>query len=508
MPLKSPPNWHIIDKTSNQSFKKKTEMENLITELVFIPAPGVGHIMSTIEIAKLLVTRDHHLSITVLLINPPPTFGSCSAVTTYIQSLAKTKMDRISFIDLPQDKTPPVSKVPMAALTNCINNHCKYVRKIVANKMSQPGSARVAGFVVDMFCTGMIDVANEFNIPTYVFFTSNAGFLRFKLYIQTLYDYENQDIVVLSNSDSTIHVPSFAKPVPTKVFPGVFQTLEGLDFVLGSARRLRKAKAIIVNTFLELETHAIKSFSEDCTIPMVYPVGPILNLEGCSLKAAGNDEIITWLDSQPPSSVVFLCFGSTGSFDEFQVKEIANGLERSGYRFLWSLRRPPKDKRTRAPSDYEDLGTVLPEGFLQRTAGIGKVTGWVPQVAVLAHSAVGGFVSHCGWNSLLESLWFGVPSAAWPIDAEQQINAFEMVVELGLALEIKLDHKDFCNQKANKVVVTAEEIENGVRRLMNDKKVRTDVKEMREKSIAAVAEGGSSYASVGRLILDFKRNLL
>ncbi|CAI9277700.1 unnamed protein product [Lactuca saligna] len=486
-------------------------MANSTAELIFIPAPWVGHIMSTIEIAKLLVNRDNHLSITVLLINPPPSFGWSFAVTTYIQSLANTKMDRISFINLPQDKNSRVSKVPMATLTDCINNHCKYVRKIVAHKMSQPvpGSGQVVAFVVDMFCTGMIDVANEFNVPTYVFFTSNAAFLGFKLYIQTLSDDKNQDVVELSNSDSTIPVPCFVKPVPTKVFPATCHTQEGLEFILRSARKLRDAKAIIVNTFLELETHAIDSLSKEKTIPMVYPVGPILNLEAGAGKASSNDDIITWLDTQPPSSVVFLCFGSMGSFDEVQLKEIANGLERSGHRFLWSLRRPPSDQTTTASSDYEDPGTLLPEGFLERTAEIGKVTGWVPQVAVLGHGAVGGFVSHCGWNSLLESLWFGVPSATWPIYAEQQLNAFEMVVELGLAVEIKMDYKkDFVNQKAGKMVVTTEEIESGIRRLMEDYKLRKKMKEIREKSIAAVAEGGSSYASVGRLIKDFKRNLL
>lgn len=113
-------------------------------------------------------------------------------------------------------------------------------------------------------------------------------------------------------------------------------------------------------------------------------------------------------------------------------------------------------------------------------------------------------MSYCGWNSL-----FGVPSATWPIYAEQQLNAFEMVVELRLAVEIKMDYKkDFVNQKANKVVVTTKEIESGIRRLMEDYNLRKKMKEIREKSIAKVAEGGSSYASVGRLIKDFKRNLL
>ncbi|MFS7924704.1 putative anthocyanidin 3-O-glucosyltransferase [Helianthus anomalus] len=263
----------------------------------------------------------------------------------------------------------------------------------------------------------------------------------------------------------------------------------------------------MVNTFLELETHAVESLSGDISVPTVYPVGPILNLEGSSGKPS-DDDVIRWLDSQPPSSVVLLCFGSMGSFDEVQVKEIARALEQSGHRFVWSLRRPRSNGTTKVPSDYEDPGAVLPEGFLERTDGVGKVIGWAPQVALLAHSAVGGFVSHCGWNSVLESIWFGVPVATWPVYAEQQMNAFEMVVELGLSVEIKCDYiRDLFDPKAKTPIVSAEVIQNGIRRVMEDKEVRRKAKEMSEKSRAAVAKGGSSYAAVGNLIQDFISNI-
>ncbi|XP_076939319.1 anthocyanidin 3-O-glucosyltransferase 2-like [Bidens hawaiensis] len=479
-------------------------MANTVAELVFIPAPGLGHIMSTIEIAKQLVNRDHHLSITVLVINPPSS-DSGTPITTYIKSLAKNTTNRISFIELPKDEIPPMydPKAPVTSYGELVKSHCKSVRNIVAEKIN---SGRVAGFVVDMFCTCMIDVANEFNVPSYVFFTSNAGFLGFVLFIQTLYDNQNQDVIELSNSNTEISVPSYKKPMPTKVFPAIVQTKEALDFILQVARKSREAKAIMVNTFLELETHAIKSLS-DSNIPPVYPVGPILNLEGGKRKPF-DDEIIIWLDNQPPSSVVLLCFGSMGSFDEVQVKEIARGLEQSGHRFVWSLRGLPLDPTSNVPSEYEDPSVVLPEGFLERTGGLGKVIGWAPQVAVLAHEAIGGFVTHCGWNSLLESLWFGVPSATWPLYAEQQVNAFEMVVELGLAVEIKLDYKmDLFNPHAARIVVMAEEIERGIRQVMEDNEVRTKVKVMSAKSRSAVVEGGSSNASVGRFIQDFIRNV-
>ncbi|XP_024996068.1 anthocyanidin 3-O-glucosyltransferase 2-like [Cynara cardunculus var. scolymus] len=494
----------------NFKIHEPKEMAKTVAELVFIPAPGVGHIMSTIEIAKLLVNRDQKLSITVLVIKPPPSSGSGSAITTYIESLAKKSIDRICFIELLQDETLPIRdpKAPMTFFNKFINSHCKYVRNVVADMMTQPGSTRVAGFVIDMFCLAMIDVANEFNVPTYVFFTSNAAFLGFKMYLEIFCDDQNQD-VELSNLGAMIPVPSFIKPVPTKVFPSIMHTREGLDIALGLSRKLRKAKAIMVNTFLELETHAVESLSSDSSIPPVYTVGPILNLEGGAGKPL-DDDVMRWLDSQPPSSVVFLCFGSMGSFEKVQVNEIAHALERSGHRFVWSLRRPPSNETPNSnPSDYEDLRVVLPEGFLERTARIGKVIGWAPQVKLLAHHAVGGFVSHCGWNSMLESLWFGVPTATWPIYAEQQMNAFEMVVELGLAVDIKMDYTGNAhfNTKAEIVTVTADEIEDGIRQLMADDTIRKKVKEMSEKSRAAVTEGGSSYASVGRLIQDFIRNV-
>ena len=128
-------------------------------------------------------------------------------------------------------------------------------------------------------------------------------------------------------------------------------------------------------------------------------------------------------------------------------------------------------------------------------------------MAVLAHPAVGGFVSHCGWNSILESLWFGVPMATLPMYAEQQINAFELVVEMGLAVEIKLDYKiNVFNPKGNMVIV-APEIENGVRQVMEDNKIRFKVKETSKMSRHAVIQGGSSYGYIGSLVQDFISNL-
>ncbi|KAJ0088976.1 hypothetical protein Patl1_33205 [Pistacia atlantica] len=191
-----------------------------------------------------------------------------------------------------------------------------------------------------------------------------------------------------------------------------------------------------------------------------------------------------------------------GSFNEDQVKEIACALEQSGHRFLWSLRQPPPKGQFATPSDYTNPTDVLPKRFLDRTVKIGKVIGWAPQVSILAHKAIGGFVSHCGWNSTLESVWFDVPIATWPIGAEQQLNAFEMVIELGLAVEIKMDYRK------NQMIVKSREIEKGIKKLMeDDNERRTRVKEMSEKSRKTIMEGGSSFTSLGCFIDDVMSNL-
>ncbi|XP_031268648.1 anthocyanidin 3-O-glucosyltransferase 6-like [Pistacia vera] len=137
---------------------------------------------------------------------------------------------------------------------------------------------------------------------------------------------------------------------------------------------------------MELESNMIKSFSNgETNIPRVYSIGLILNLAGDSIDLGSGGskikaEIMEWLDDQPPSSVVFLCFGSMGSFDKDQVKEIACALEQSGHRFLWSLRQPPPKGQFAIPGDYTNPTDVLPKEFLDRTVKIGKVIEWTPQV--------------------------------------------------------------------------------------------------------------------------------
>ncbi|KAI7755342.1 hypothetical protein M8C21_025213, partial [Ambrosia artemisiifolia] len=335
-----------------------------------------------------------------------------------------------------------------------------------------------------MFCVAMIDIANEFEVPTYTYFTAGAATLNLMFYLQAKRDEENYDVTELKNSESgyELQVPGFVNPVPCKVLPEVALDKEGgSKMFLDIAKRFRESKGIIVNTFQALESHPLEYLpSSSNDIPPVFVVGPILNLEKKNLNDSKTDDILSWLNKQPESSVVFLCFGSMGSFNEKQVKKIAIALERSGHRFLWSLRRPAQKEKFDFPKEYEHFEEVLPEGFLARTSGVGKVIGWAPQIAVI---------------------WCGVPMAAWPLYAEQQLNAFQLVVELGIAAEIRMDYQmDTIGGGGSGMMVTVEEIEEGIRKLMSDGEMRKKVKDMKDKSRAAVVEGGSSHATIGKFI--------
>ncbi|GKV24515.1 hypothetical protein SLEP1_g34120 [Rubroshorea leprosula] len=355
-----------------------------------------------------------------------------------------------------------------------------------------------------MFCTPMIDLATEFGVPSYAFFTTNLAFLALMFHLQTQRDEQNMDTSKLNDSDSELHFPGFVNPIPAKVLPTVIVHKDCTPVIIDIARRFRETKGILVNSFMEIESHPLEFLSQSQVgnIPPIFPVGPILNLKGDGHDESSSGEfdvIMQWLDNQPPSSVVFLCFGSMGSFSEDQVQEIAYALEQSGHRFLWSLRKPQPKGAMSPPTDYSNFEEVLPEGFLERTAEVGKMIGWAPQVSVLAHPAIGGFVSHCGWNSTLESIWFGVPIAAWPLYAEQQFNAFQMVRELGLAVEIKMDYKSDSRLEIKEPpIVTAEEIKRGIVGLMEPQSdVRKKMKVISEKSRKASAKGGgSSYSSL------------
>ncbi|VYS53917.1 unnamed protein product [Arabidopsis thaliana] len=457
-------------------------------ELIFIPTPTVGHLVPFLEFARRLIEQDDRIRITFLLMKQQ----GQSHLDSYVKTISSS-LPFVRFIDVPELEEKPTlgTQSVEAYVYDFIERNVPLVQNIIMGILSSPAfdGVTVKGFVADFFCLPMIDVAKDASLPFYVFLTSNSGFLAMMQYLA--YGHKKDTSVFARNSEEMLLIPGFVNPVPAKVLPSALFIEDGYDADVKLAILFTKANGILVNTSFDIEPTSLNHFLGEENYPSVYAVGPIFNPKAHphpDQDLACCDESMKWLDAQPEASVVFLFFGSMGGLRGPLVKEIAHGLELCQYRFLWSLR-----------TEEVTNDDLLPAGFMDRVSGRGMICGWSPQVEILAHKAVGGFVSHCGWNSIVESLWFGVPIVTWPMYAEQQLNAFLMVKELKLAVELKLDYSVHSGE-----IVSANEIETAISCVMNkdNNVVRKRVMDISQMIQRATKNGGSSFAAIEKFIHD------
>ncbi|MQL73545.1 hypothetical protein Taro_005897 [Colocasia esculenta] len=198
--------------------------------------------------------------------------------------------------------------------------------------------------------------------------------------------------------------------------------------------------AMLCNTAKALEPTGTALLQKNTGVP-VFSIGPILppvtrSSAGRAGKVLGiaPEACIEWLDAHPPRSVLYVSFGSQNSVSAQQMLQLAAGLEASGRSFIWVIRPPfGFDLKGQFRAEW------LPEGFEERVRSSGRgllVRDWAPQLEILAHGSVGAFMSHCGWNSTLESLARGVPLIGWPMAAEQFYNVKMLEEEMGVCVEL------------------------------------------------------------------------
>lgn len=190
-----------------------------------------------------------------------------------------------------------------------------------------------------------------------------------------------------------------------------------------------KADAALFNSVEELDGAGLGYFRRKIRIP-VWAIGPIMKQDQPRVKGSVCG---AWLDSKPPRSIVYVCFGSQNTLTSSQMVEMAMALEASGRFFIWVV-RPPLGKEFEAELKTEEW---LPGGFEKRVEGRGLIVRkWVPQVEILSHESTGAFISHCGWNSTLEAISYGVPIISWPMAGEQFFNVKLLEGELGICVEL------------------------------------------------------------------------
>ncbi|KAJ0027550.1 hypothetical protein Pint_35767 [Pistacia integerrima] len=228
------------------------------------------------------------------------------------------------------------------------------------------------------------------------------------------------------------------------------------------------ADGIVINTFEELETEYVKEYKK-VKGDKVWCIGPVSACNKLKLdqaergeKASMNEKkCLQWLDSCERGSVIYASLGSICGLTGWQLIELGLGLEASNHGFIWVIRGGEKS---------EELESwILQEGFEERTKERGLlVRGWAPQVLILSHPAIGGFLTHCGWNSTLEGVSAGVPLVTCPLFAEQFYNEklVVQVLQLGVSIGVEIPANLGQEEKIG-VLVKKEDIEKAISILMD-----------------------------------------
>nr|WLF94736.1 UDP-glucosyltransferase UGT88E30 [Astragalus membranaceus] len=475
--------------------------------IVLYPGMGSGHLMSMVELGKLIITRHPSFHITILILTPPKINNNTptpknDSITQYIAFVSST-FPSITFLYIPTTQNSFPTSLPMHLLTLELsprnNHHVQHLLQSISK------TSNLKAVVLDFLTYSASKITTILEIPTYFYYTSSASLLALFLHFPTFHQNAKKPIKEI-HMHTAIQIPGL--PIMSlEDYPDDAKdpTSQSYRVLLDSAKIVRESVGIIVNTFDDIERRAIKALKEglcipDGIIPQLFFIGPVVsNSTSCEKD---ENECLSWLNSQPSQSVVLLSFGSMGSFSWTQLKEIAIGLEKSGQRFLWVVRcknelveRVDSDGGVeRVDSEKLSLDELLPKGFLERTKDKGMVVrNWAPQAAILSHDSVGGFVTHCGWNSVLEAVTYGVPMVTWPLYAEQKLNRVILVKEMKVALELNELENGF---------VSATELGERVKELMeleSGKEIRERIYKMKVSAKEARGGGGSSLVDLKRL---------
>nr|AFJ52995.1 UDP-glycosyltransferase 1 [Linum usitatissimum] len=468
----------------------------LAPHAICLPFPGQGHINPMLKLAKLLHQKGFHIT----FVN---TEFSHRRLLQSRASSFENLPGRFRFETIP-DGLPPsfdedATTQDVPSVCDSTKRTCSGPFKRLVSKLNDAASSvvpPVTCIVSDCMMGFTMQVAKELGIPNVMLSTASAcGFIGYLNYRKLLQKgiVPLKDASYLTNGylETRIDWIPGMEGIPLKYMPSFVRTTDPEEFMFNFAmeevENTQNASALIINTFDKLERKFVESVLP--TFPPIYTIGPLhlMDTRESALDSLGlnlwkeEHGCLEWLDRNEPNSVVYINFGSVTVMTSHQLVEFAWGLAHSGKPFLWVIR-----------SDLvKGESAILPREFSEEIKERGLLVSWCPQEKVLKHASIGGFLTHCGWNSTLESLTNGVPMICWPFFAEQHTNCWFVCEKLGVGLEIDNDIK-------------REEIDELVRELMDGEKG----KEMKRRAMewkksaedATLGESGLAYLNLEDMI--------
>ncbi|XP_030526540.1 beta-D-glucosyl crocetin beta-1,6-glucosyltransferase-like [Rhodamnia argentea] len=427
-------------------------------KVLMLPWLAHGHISPFLELAKRLSTRNFH----VYLCSTPVNLSSIKP------KISEKHSSSIELVELHLPSLPDLP--PHYHTTKGLPPHLMKTLQ-VAFDMARPGFSDIVNSIgPDLLLYEVLqpwapEVAKSHGLPAVCFSIIGAALLSFILHVLKNTCNEFPFEAIFLHDYELAKIIKAAEDAQDGGKDGAPRSVE------------RSSNFILLKTFRQLEgkyMDYLSSFSGK----KVVPVGPLVEEPS---NTEDGDNIIEWLDKREKSSTVLLSFGTEYFLTEKEREEIASGLELSNVNFLWVIRFPVGESM--------ELEEALPEGFLERVRGRGLVIdGWAPQGKILEHPSTGGFVSHCGWGSVMESMKSGVPIIAMPMQFDQPMNT-RMVGEVGVRLEVKRNESgDLERLEIAKVIrdVVVEKAGEGVRK--KAKEMSDSIRKKGEGELEEVAD--------------------
>ncbi|XP_038892836.1 UDP-glycosyltransferase 89A2-like isoform X2 [Benincasa hispida] len=449
--------------------------------LLVFPFPAQGHMLPLLDLTHHLAS---HGGFTITILVTPKNLSVLHPL------LSAHSSDSVRTLVLPLPHHP---KLPNGVENiKDIGNHGNVPILLALRQLHDPivewfnsHSSPPNAIISDFFLGWTQSLADRLQIPRIVFYSSGAFLVNVMDYcwIHTK----------TTNLRSSITIPNIPNSPSFEREHWSFMSLKyqdsDPDWVLLRDDAMANANSwgSVFNTFENLEHDYLEHLRKERGEGRVFGVGP-LNLigdkDGRNPIRDSSLKVLTWLDGCPDDSVVYVCFGSQKKLNRQQMEALASGLEKSGTRFVWVV-------QTIHQTDGGFNG--IPIGFEDRVSDRGiLVKGWAPQVAILNHRAVGGFLSHCGWNSVLESIVGGVMILGWPMEADQFINARLLVEELGVAVRV-------C--EGTNSVPESDELGKVIAESMSgDSPEKMKAKALKREAVEAVRSNGSSWKDMQDLV--------
>ncbi|XP_062213305.1 indole-3-acetate beta-glucosyltransferase-like [Phragmites australis] len=459
-----------------------------MAHVLVVPFPSQGHMNPLVQFAKALASKgvDTTLVITRFIARTACVDARPAMVETISDGHDEGGVASAASLGEYIEKQKAAGSASLAAL-------------IEARAAAGSGSSGRPGpftcVVYDSFEQWVLSVARQMGLPAVPFSTQSC-------LVSAVYYYVSQGRLVVqpptsgdgavTRSEALEGLPEMERSeFPSFVFDdGPYPMIA--ELALKQFAEEGKDDLVLFNSFEELESEVLAGLTNHMKARAIGPCVPLpvddADFVGRITYGANllnpEDACIKWLDTKARGSVAYVSFGSFASLGAAQTEEIARGLLAAGKPFLWVVRAT---EEAQLPRDILDDATA---------SGAALIVRWSPQLDVLAHQAVGCFLTHCGWNSSLEALSFGVPMVAMGLWTDQPTNSLNVERAWGAGVRA---HRD-----ADAGMFLRGEVERCVRTVMDEgdgaSAARKAAGKWREKARAAVAPGGSSDRNMDEFV--------